>query len=136
MSHAEDLLKLIALEMAHTRLGREAGRPGNSGNTAQANLARVITAKAYAVGLAAPTMLRAELEYRYRSASGEHFVPSPEQALRIDSALWADDFFINRCARASLLADKARVTVRIDPNGTYQGCAVDLEQTGLGWVEL
>ena len=125
VSRVEKLLEIIALELAHNRLRRAVNSAASS--NLEANLTRVLAAKAHALGLAAPMMLTAKLEYRYHSTNGEDFVPSPEQALRIDAALWADSCFADKYARVSLLANAARVTVRTDPDGIYQGCAVELE---------
>ncbi len=136
MERLESLLEVIALELAHARLRQPPSETASGGNDRELNLERVITAKAHALGLAAATMLTAKLEYRYRSAVGKDFTPSLEHALRIEAALWADNYFSDKYARASLLASKARVMVGTNLDGNYQGCVMELEQPGLAWVEV
>ena len=136
MERLEALLEVIALELAYARLRQQSSDKASSGDGRDANLERVIKAKAHVLGLAAATVLTAKLEYRYRSAGGEDFTPSPEQALRIEAALWADNGFFDKYARASLMASKARVTVIAGPDGTYRTCVLEIGQVGVGWAEV
>ncbi len=134
MNRIEELLGLIALELAHFRMDRGANQANGEGSNR--NLVRVILAKAHSVGLAAPTMLTARLEYRYRFSNGEELTPTPNQALRIESALWADDAFADRYAKASMLGSSARVTVWINADGDYEACVVEVSQARFGWMEV
>ncbi len=135
MSRVEALLEVAALELAHARLRlRENSKA--SRDDREINLTRVITAKAHALGLAAATMLSARLEYRYRLAGGEDFTRAPDQALRIEAELWADDKFADAYARASLLADEIRFTASTNSGGIYEACLVETERPGQGWVKI
>ncbi len=136
MNRTEALLELVALESAYARTQKQTGDADVSNDDRQTNLGRVITAKAHKLGLATATVLTAKLEYRYNSVEGRSFVPSPEQALHIEAALWADNRFHDKYAQASLLARKACVTITTDSDGAYQTCSVEIEQAGLGWMKV